>query len=155
MNTKEVPMLFGYAPMVVITESMDTGERDSIAAGDLVIAKKVDTSSLKKGDIIMFQSDGTTVIHRIIGRNKETGEFITKGDANNTADIKPVDASAVVGRYTLKVRSIGRFILFAKNPLGLLICLGVPVLMFFIYDIASKWQCHLKIKKEKGKYDEG
>ena len=152
LNEKEVPTIFGVAPMAVLTDSMKTNDNDSIKSGDLIFAKKVDTNTLKKGDIILFYSRGSTVIHRIIGQTKEK-EFITKGDANSSEDIDPVAKTRIVGKYIGRLPFVGRVVLFSKTPLGMLCFIGLPLLFIWVVNILSKRQ-EKKVGDEENERDE-
>ena len=48
--------LFGYKPFIVLSGSMS---KTDFNAGDLVLIKDTDPSTLKKGDIIAYTSTGT------------------------------------------------------------------------------------------------
>ena len=59
--------VFGYSAFIVLSDSMKATDFD---AGDLVIIKQTDPSTLKEGDIISFQSPdesnyGEIVTHKI------------------------------------------------------------------------------------------
>lgn len=59
--------LFGYSTFIVMSDSMSATDFD---AGDLVLIKETDPSTLKVGDIIAFQSPdeanyGEIVTHKI------------------------------------------------------------------------------------------
>ena len=59
--------IFGYRCYIVLSDSMSATDFD---AGDLVLVKEVDPTTLKEGDIIAYQSQnaenyGATVTHKI------------------------------------------------------------------------------------------
>ena len=59
--------LFGFKAFIVLSDSMSKTDFD---AGDLVLVKEVDPSTLKEGDIIAYTSQNTsnygeTVTHKI------------------------------------------------------------------------------------------
>lgn len=97
--------LFAY-PVVVATGSMEP----AIGAGDVVILCRTDPAELEVGDVIQYQSDGCTVIHRIVEKDGDT--FITQGDANNAPDLRPVEREQVLGRVTGTLPDAGWFILW-------------------------------------------
>lgn len=138
LNPDEIPTAFGYAPMVVVTESMNTGEPDSIKGGDMVVAQKTDVDQLEVGDIIMYQSGQSAVIHRIVDYDAESDSFITQGDANNTTDIDPVSKDNIIGEYILGVPEVGNLVLFSQTPLGMLLCIAVPIVLLLVYDFIAK-----------------
>ncbi len=146
LSPKEVPTVFGYAPMAVITDSMNTGKKETINAGDLVVTKKVDPETLQVGDIIMFKNNDSAIIHRIVSYDSKSGTFTTKGDANNTEDLDPVQKKNIIGKYVGRVPGLGKFVLFSKTPLGILICMGFPLLLLLGYDFATK---HFHRSEEK------
>lgn len=138
LNPEEIPTVMGYAPMAVVTNSMNTGEPDAIRAGDMVITKQADPDTLEVGDVIMFKNNQTAIIHRIVGYNEETDTFVTKGDANDTEDLDPVAKKNIIGKFMQRVPKVGDFILFSRTPLGMLICIGIPILLFLGYDFVAK-----------------
>lgn len=99
-----VPSVFGYATLSVQTGSMS----GTIEAGDLVLIKK--TNDYEEGDIVTFLHEGEAVptTHRIIGVALD-GRFITKGDANNTQDILPVDEAEIFGEVVNVFPKVGLF----------------------------------------------
>ncbi|MGG5317304.1 signal peptidase I [Enterococcus sp. AZ072] len=138
LNPDEIPTVLGYAPMAVVTNSMNTGEADAIRAGDLVITKQTDPDTLEVGDVIMFKNNQTAIIHRIVGYNDASDTFVTKGDANNLEDLDPVEKGKIIGKFTQRVPKVGDFILFSRTPLGMLICIGIPIILFLGYDFVAK-----------------
>jgi len=138
LNPEEIPTVMGYAPMAVVTDSMNTGKSDAIKAGDMVVTKKTNVDKLAVGDIIMFKNNQSAIIHRIVGYNEATNTFTTKGDANNTEDLDPVQKKNIIGKYMLRVPKVGDLILFSRTPLGMLICIGIPILMLLGYDFVAK-----------------
>jgi len=135
----DVPNIFGTVPMVVLTDSMNT-DREEIAAGDMIFTQKVDVGTVNEEDIILFKQGRSLVLHRImeIDITDEGKQFITKGDANNTEDTKPVMEDEVIGIYRSRVPRIGHFILFMKTVPGMLLCIGVPLLIFVGYEFFQK-----------------
>ena len=81
--------LFGYSVFEVATGSMEP----AISKNDIIITKK--NSTYEINDIITFSKDKNYITHRIISKNNDT--YITKGDANNTADT-PIETSSIIGK---------------------------------------------------------
>lgn len=98
-----VPMIFGYASLVVATGSMN----GTIDQGDMIIVKKTNDYSL--GDIVTYVEKGsnTPVTHRLVNYGQEQGTFITKGDANNTADTLPITEEQIAGKVVLVIPKLG------------------------------------------------
>ena len=106
MNLEEVPGVFGYKPMIVLTDSMFP----VIEKGDIIISEEIDPKKVEIGDVISFKDpasfngkdDFSVVTHRVVDITKdEEGKllFITKGDFNHTYDKEPVPAANLVGVY--------------------------------------------------------
>ena len=131
------PTVLGVAPMVVLSGSMSGTAEDHIEVGDLIFTRQADTDDLQVGDVISFMDDGVVVTHRIVSISADRGEFITKGDANNTAD-EPVEAQQIIGRYAGRIPKLGDFALFLQRPLGMVIFIGVPVCAFVVWDILRR-----------------
>ena len=97
-----VPMFMGYSYLVVATGSMN----GAINQGDMVIVKKTD--DYKPGDVVTYvEREGSLpVTHRIVNYGPQDGTFITKGDANNTAD-SPISVEQIAGEVVFVVPKVG------------------------------------------------
>jgi signal peptidase I len=97
--------IFPFRPSVVGSGSMTP----ALHTGDMVVVVKVPAAQIKIGDIIEYRKDATTnIIHRVIDIDRSNGlAFITRGDANNTADENPVDPENVIGRVLFNVPKVG------------------------------------------------
>lgn len=114
---EQQPDVLGYSTAVVISGSMS----GSIEINDMIIIHAEDTYTT--GDVITFYSGNSLVTHRIVGET-ERG-FITKGDANNAADLYPVPITDVVGKVVLVLPGIGVIIEALRTPLGMTVLLGI------------------------------
>ncbi|MBQ9121710.1 MAG: signal peptidase I [Clostridia bacterium] len=96
---------FRYGLIVVGSESM-TG---SVNMGDALVYERYEDQHLCEGEIILFDCNGTTVIHRIVEIRCINGEnrYYTKGDANDSPDPGYVTESRIIGRAGFKIRFIG------------------------------------------------
>lgn len=137
------PSAFGVTPLVVTSGSMDGNEKDSFPEGSMIFIKKSDGVAV--GDIVSFfdpasRSGKVIVTHRIIEAKEVNGvlKYTTKGDGNNTADSAPITEDMVIGEYFFHIPFIGSFTLFMKDPLGMLLCIGLPILAFVVYDVLKK-----------------
>lgn len=120
----DLPSVFGYKTAVVLSGSMEP----TFSAGDMLIYKEQNEYEIN--DIIIFESYGSYVTHRIIGQENES--FITQGDANNTADQELLSPSQIEGEMILIIPSVGTVINFLTTPLGLLILIFIGVAVFEI-----------------------
>ena len=87
-NPDRPPSLFGYTPMIVLTDSMEP----LIKTGDIIISQQVDPDSVNPGDVISFFDPGSPtdaiLTHRVISIYEEDGVryAITAGDNNANSD---------------------------------------------------------------------
>ena len=141
VNSERPPSIFGITPMVVLSGSMSGTQEGHIEVGDLIFSKSVEPDNLKEGDVITYIDNGIAVTHRITSiETDETGNllFTTKGDANETEDTSKVTEEQVLGIYLSRLPKVGDFALFLKEPVGMLLFIGVPLIAFIIYDIIRR-----------------
>lgn len=95
----------GLTPYYVMSGSMEP----AIPVGSLVYVRKVLPESVRVGDAITFTvNEGLQIVtHRVAAVDAENKVFITKGDANNTRDGKPVDYSNVLGTSAFIIPYLG------------------------------------------------
>ena len=95
-----LPELSGVKAYVVLSGSMEP----CIKAGGIVYTD-TNKKNPKPGDIITYELAGTQVTHRVV--RVEKGAFITRGDANNAEDAKPVTQEQVTGTVLFSIPYIG------------------------------------------------
>ena len=97
--------IFPVKPIAIATGSMEK----EICVGDVAIIKKCNSNDVNVGDIIEYQMEGYTVVHRIIEKRQNNGRFsfITKGDNNNTPDRDEVKEDQLIGKVIFKIKYIG------------------------------------------------
>ena len=97
--------IFPIKPVAIATGSMEK----ELFTGDVVIIKKCNPNDVNVGDIIEYQMEGYTVIHRIVEKKQKNGEFyfITKGDNNNAPDKDEVVEDQLIGKVIFKIRYLG------------------------------------------------
>lgn len=85
----------GICMKVVISGSMEPG----IRVGSIcIIESTYPMERICVGDVIAFSSDEKTwVTHRVVKILKE-GQFLTKGDANETEDFSPIEKEQYKGK---------------------------------------------------------
>lgn len=130
-NPNDVPMPLGIGTSIVLSGSMEP----TIATNDLVFIKK--TKDIEVGDIVLFKSGNSNVLHRII--KIEDSFLITKGDANNTED-DPIDINKVIGIYIGRIPGFGKVI-------KVLTSLPFIITISIIF-VASSIACFLLDKKK-------
>lgn len=153
LNT-ETPMV------VVISNSMSP----QINKGDLLFVQGRDPEDIKVGDIIVFDAHDLwsgapdePIVHRVIEIDEKDGKlyFVTKGDANEYKDDKPVPEDHVIGVVIGKIPYIG-WIKIVLSDSGLLIpvliILAVPLIVSILWDIIKGEEQEQEKKKiEKAK----
>ena len=131
--------LFGYKAFIVLSDSMS---KTDFNAGDLVLVKEVDPSTLKEGDIIAYTSQNTsnygeTVTHKIrkltTDANGEPG-FVTYGTTTDTDDETVVTYPYVLGKYSSHIPKVGAFFQFLKSTPGYIVCILVPFLLLILLE---------------------
>lgn len=101
-----LPRVFGYHIYSVISGSMEP----AIPVGSMVYIKNEAPEDMKKDDVIAFygaKDSNAIITHRVVENRVVMGEFITKGDANQTEDMNPVPYSNFIGRVTLSIPKAG------------------------------------------------
>lgn len=155
LNADTPPDLFGIAPLAVTSGSMAGENPDSFDEGALIFVKLLDEAGvqeLKEGDVITFRSEESYVTHRIIQvMRDESGaavSFLTQGDANSVND-GAIPAKNVVGLCVGSMAGLGSFAVFMQTPAGILVFVGVPVVLFIIYDVTRIALYNRRIRAEK------
>lgn len=146
--------IFGYKMFIVLSDSMKKTDFD---AGDLVLVKEVDPSTLQVGDIISYQSTnaenyGETVTHKIRALTKDAEGnpgFITYGTTTDTNDENIVTYSFVLGKYQTKLPGVGKFFQFLKTTPGYIICIFLPFLLLIVMQGVSSIRLFRRYKKEQ------
>ena len=113
-------VVFGHPVMTIISGSMTP----TIAVGDIVVDAPVtaaQASHFHVGQIISFRAapgSPEIVTHRIVAVRVQDGavSYITKGDANNSADSTPRPASDVIGLYSFSIPRGGYVIVAMHTP---------------------------------------
>lgn len=103
-----------------------------------------------KGDVITFSSGSSLVSHRVVKTVEKDGQFFyeTKGDANQEADQTLVAEKSVVGKVKLTVPYLGRFVNFAKQPLGYFLMILIPALYVILSEI---WVIVAELRRSRTK----
>ena len=131
--------LFGYKMYIVNSDSMAATD---FHAGDLILVKETDPSTLQEGDIITFMSQdtasfGETVTHKIrkitVDAEGNPG-FITYGTTTNVDDETIVTYPYVLGKYESQIPGLGTFFNFLKTTPGYFVCIFIPFMLIILYE---------------------
>jgi len=102
-----LPMPFGYGAAVVLSGSMEP----SIRVDDMIIV--AETEDYAVDDIVVYQSGGMLVVHRVIALQPDT--VLTQGDANNAPDV-PVRREMIRGKVIACMPGVGGTVRLLKSP---------------------------------------
>lgn len=143
-----IPALFGKSLITIESESME----DTFKKGDLIWIEKISgtenaavrLAELDKDDIITYwapidiNKDGQLNdinTHRIV--EKLDNGFKTKGDNNDHEDTYRVGFSDVIGvaHEEDRLGGVGGAIGFLRTSLGFFLCILLPLILFFLYEL--------------------
>lgn len=141
---KDITSIKGYSVLEVVSGSMEP----TINVSDLIIINQND-KKYKKNDIVTFKDvNNSFVTHRIIDITKKG--YITKGDANKSADLEYISKDKIVGKYVFKISKLGSFIKAIKNPIVLILIFIIGIMICAV--ISVKDSSSLKISEEEKEY---
>lgn len=121
--------LLPYKIYAVQTGSMSP----TIPPASAVIVK---TGDYRVGQPVSFYEDGGVITHRLVAIHAD-GTIDTKGDANATIDPWHVPTSAIIGGVVASPAHLGYWLVFLKNPIGLLAILLAALLCWQIWSFDS------------------
>lgn len=109
-----VPRFFGYEIFNVVSGSMEP----EIPVGSLVYVESAPAKDILEGDVIAFQSGDSVITHRVMRNRNIEGEFVTKGDANETEDLNPVPHENLIGRVKYHFPMAGNLVVIYTSTMG-------------------------------------
>ena len=129
-------LLFDGPTVTIDGDSM----KPSLDRGDILIARSPDAVP-KEGEIIVFYRSGRgsgegIVTHRVVGET-DTGEYRTRGDANDEVDSSPVPAADIAGRAAVVVPYAGLLGEWWRSG-RFVIAIGVATLLLIALSLALK-----------------
>ena len=143
-----IPALFGKSLITIESESME----DTFKKGDLIWIDKISgtedasmrLAELDVDDIITYwapvdiNKDGQLNdinTHRIV--EKLDNGFKTKGDNNDLNDTYRVGYSDIIGvaHEDDRIGGVGAVIGFLRTSLGFFLCILLPLVLFFLYEL--------------------
>lgn len=97
--------IFPIKPIAIATGSMEK----ELMVGDVAIIQKCNSNDVIVGDIVEYQMEGYTVVHRVIEKKQKNGKFYfkTKGDNNKTPDAQEVNEEQIIGKVIFKIKYVG------------------------------------------------
>ena len=116
-----------------------------IACAPLVYIKAVEPAGLETDDVIAFygaRDSASIITHRIVENRVLMGEFITKGDANQTEDMNPVPYANYIGKVTRSVPRLGKLAEIFTSQTGKIAAGGMIGAAILLHILASllEWE---------------
>ena len=160
----ELTDVFNIAPVAIDNTYMEGENEGCFNEGALVFIKTFDTDeerqAIEQGDVVAFrwlEDDGSVnfTVYRIlvVTRDEETGLITSVSvradnvpEGEGTAPI-PVEIGDVVGILNGSVDHLGAFAMFLMQPLGVLLFVGVPVVIYVVVDIIRITIHNRKVRK--------
>ena len=135
------PRFLPYQALVVRSGSMSP----TIPTGSIVFYRKTTAAKVKVGDVIVFAKPGSPnekVTHRVfkIGQSSTGPYFITKGDANGTADDWRVPAVGTGWIASFHVPKAGYALVYLQSGLARLLLLVIPAILLGGITLFEIWQ---------------
>lgn len=140
-----VPRLFGYQIYGILTGSMEPG----YPAGSVVYVKGAEASEIKEGDVITFRmGSGTELVttHRVVRKEEDREQFITKGDANRSPDADPVSFDRVIGKAVFRLPVLGSISAILGTGGGKAACGAVFVTAMAVWVLADRKKSKESVK---------
>ncbi len=123
IQRKPLTTVFGFGAAVVVSGSMEPALR----VNDVIIIHETKTPEMN--DMLLYQSGGSLVVHRVVGFEDDGKTIITKGDANNTVD-QPFSHEYSVGKVILVLPGMGDLVNFLKSPYGIIAMVMLVVMIY-------------------------
>lgn len=142
--------IFGYQLKTVLSGSMEP----EFMTGSIIAVKQVSSeTTFSPGDIVTYMSkENTLITHRIINVKKDQSVFITKGDNNAGADVEPLLAHNIVGKYTgLTIPYVGYLLGMVNSKQGALWFLVLPGILLLGQSFLVFWNVYRTCVQSKRK----
>ena len=159
-NAKNVPTVGSTCFLNVKTESMDAEKPAGVPAdkpAKYIAEDDAALDALEVGDIITFEMklDGSDTVdyntHRIVAvERNENGTLVsvtTKGDNNDLVDGGQVSRGTIIAVYTgSKIPALGKVLDFLSTQVGFGVCILLPLILFFIYQLVKFVMAFMSVK---------
>jgi signal peptidase I len=130
----------------------------NFSAGDLLITAPTAAEQIAPGDVIVVRDDQShvTFAHRVLKHEEVEGKFIltTAGDANPTADEKPVivETGVVLPKVLHRVPYAGTPLVYFSTSTGRALSVGLlflaAILLFMQFSVSRKSQSRRRQLRE-------
>lgn len=110
-----VPKLLGYEVYNIVSGSMEP----AIPVGSAIYTRNTDNpQNIKEGEIAVFEKEGFVVAHRVMFNDLDKHEIYTKGDANASMDMAPVEYQNIIGTVSFHISFIGNLMFLFTSAQG-------------------------------------
>ena len=116
-------LLLSYEPAIVMSGSMEPAYH----TGSVLVVDRKQKNEVQVGDTIAFETGNTYIAHRIVRIEKQG--YVTKGDANVTADPWIITANNVKGKVILSIPFLGYVFKFISGTAGIIIAASLVILL--------------------------
>jgi signal peptidase len=150
ISTGSEPEIFNYKLYYVDSGSMSP----TIKIGSLIIVEKQETAAIDLRDIVTFRTEsGTVVTHRLVGENSSSGEYVTRGDANDSDDPSFLKKESIIGKVVLTIPYIGFFFSMLKTSpfigISILSVITIFIIISVVYDSKRKRKIQISNQNKK------
>lgn len=156
-KNNNIPNIFGYGFLNVITDSMDGNREDSIKVGDMIIVKIANEKRIEKLEInksiITFYDEELKGLntHRLVNiKNNDQGQpvYYTQGDKVEVKDPNQVykddgnyyenvelhSAKDILAVYSGKISGAGKVLAYLQTKAGFGLCIVLPTALLLIFE---------------------
>ncbi len=130
-----VPRIFGLHIYTVVSGSMEP----AIPTGSLVYVRETSPEQVGAEEVIAFygaRDSASIITHRVVENRVVMGEFITKGDANQTEDMNPIPYENFIGSVVYSIPALGRAAELLTSHDGKLVAGAVIVAALLLQGLA-------------------
>jgi signal peptidase len=159
-----VSSIFGTAFLTVESDSM----KPTFSEGDLILSEYTDGQFSRKyeiGDVVTFpmkvddvNGNKVTVMntHRIVDIVEDDDLIYYKTQGDNTETNPDPDEELQTNKTIVAkwhegtvIPGVGKFLHFIKTPLGFFLCILLPMIIFFVYEVIRVIMNIIAYNKEK------
>lgn len=135
------PVLVGMRSFAVLSGSMEP----VLSTGDVVVDEPIGPRQVRVGDVVTFADPdhrGRRITHRVrsVRITGARARFVTKGDANDSAERWEMDADGRLGRVLYRVPSVGYLVARLGDPRAKLALIVVPAALLALLELVRIWR---------------
>ena len=147
-----LPRVLGYEIYTVVSGSMEP----AIPTGSLVYIEGAQPEEIEEGDVIAFygaRDSAAVITHRVVENNALMGQFTTKGDANEKADVNPVSYEEFIGKLAVSVPYLGKLAQIFTSTEGKIGAAALILAALLLHGIGGAAESLQRRKNKKNKED--